>query len=77
MLGAIHYKHVTDMAWSPDGLRLAVTSHDGYCTLALFSPGELGEPLPACDTPDVGSIKAEITARFGQKVLCGCCMVQD
>ena len=30
---------------SSDGLVLAVSSSDGYCSLVGFEPGELGEPL--------------------------------
>lgn len=45
VLGAIHYKHVTDLAWSHDGRYLLSSSGDGYCSLAAFKEGELGRPL--------------------------------
>lgn len=45
VLAAVHMKHITDLAWSPDGRYLVATSHDGYCTIVQFEPGELGEPL--------------------------------
>lgn len=39
------------MAWAPDGLTLAISSHDGYCTLACFNKGELGQVLPSESLP--------------------------
>lgn len=39
----IHYTHLTDLSWSPDGLTLVVSSTDGYCSFVLFSREELGE----------------------------------
>lgn len=38
----IHYTRLTDITWSPDGLILACSSTDGYCTFVTFSPNELG-----------------------------------
>lgn len=51
LLGALHYAAITDLAWSRDGRFLAVSSYDGYCSLAAFAPGELGEPLSAEELP--------------------------
>lgn len=39
----IHYTHLTDLSWSPDGLTLVVSSTDGYCSFILFTMEELGE----------------------------------
>ncbi|XP_054713511.1 chromatin assembly factor 1 subunit B-like [Uloborus diversus] len=39
----IHYTHLTDMTWSPDGLTLVASSTDGYCSFLIFTPEELGE----------------------------------
>lgn len=39
----IHYTHLTDLSWSPDGLTLVVSSTDGYCSFILFTQEELGE----------------------------------
>ena len=44
-LGALHPEPITDVAWSCDGRFLAVSSYDGYCSVAAFAPGELGTPL--------------------------------
>ena len=34
------------LAWSPDGRMIAVSSHDGYCSLISFAENELGTPIP-------------------------------
>lgn len=41
----IHYAGLTDLAWSPDGKILFVSSCDGFCSIITFSEGELGEVL--------------------------------
>lgn len=45
ILAGIHYAAITDIAWSPDGCYLALSSQDGYCTLLKFEPDELGLPI--------------------------------
>lgn len=40
----IHYHQISDLAWSPDGQFLLVSSTDGYCTIITFDEGELGVP---------------------------------
>lgn len=40
----IHYTRLSDIAWSPDGRLLMISSTDGYCTFVTFAHGELGEP---------------------------------
>lgn len=62
VLGAIHLKHITDLAWSPDGRYLVASSHDGYCTVVSFEPGELGEPLKN-HRHDAMSIRTEMAQR--------------
>ncbi|KAF8795575.1 chromatin assembly factor 1 subunit B-like [Argiope bruennichi] len=39
----IHYTHLTDLTWSPDGKILVASSTDGYCSFLVFGDGELGE----------------------------------
>ncbi|OCB91854.1 WD40 repeat-like protein [Sanghuangporus baumii] len=36
LLTKLHYDEFTDMAWSPDGQCLMLTSRDGYCTIVIF-----------------------------------------
>ena len=43
VIGQIHYANLTDMSWSRDGRMLVISSTDSYCTVILFSEGELGE----------------------------------
>ena len=40
----IHYHTLSDLAWTPDGKTLAVSSTDGYVTFISFSDEELGKP---------------------------------
>ncbi|KAL7142018.1 hypothetical protein ABFS83_08G094300 [Erythranthe nasuta] len=42
----VHYAAITDIAWSPAGNYLALSSQDGYCTLLEFDNQELGLPIP-------------------------------
>lgn len=37
-----HYAPLTDLAWSPNGESLWMTSQDGYCSVISFDSGELG-----------------------------------
>ncbi|GBL86407.1 Chromatin assembly factor 1 subunit B [Araneus ventricosus] len=39
----IHYTHLTDLTWSPDGRILVASSTDGYCSFLVFGDDELGE----------------------------------
>lgn len=43
-LQKIHYTRLTDLAWSGDGLILAASSTDGFCTVVTFEQDELGIP---------------------------------
>ena len=43
ILGGLHLEQITDLAWSPDGLTLIISSYDGYCRqdillLIFFAP---------------------------------------
>lgn len=46
----IHCASLTDIAWSTDGLQLALSSSDGYCSFVRFDQGELGAELLVCLT---------------------------
>lgn len=53
VIANIHYARLTDLAWSSDGMVLAVSSADGFCTLVSFEDGELGTAYtPAEDESD-------------------------
>ncbi|KAG8383807.1 hypothetical protein BUALT_Bualt04G0052200 [Buddleja alternifolia] len=45
IVAGIHYAAITDIAWSPTGNYLALSSQDGYCTLLQFENEELGSPM--------------------------------
>nr|GMC98776.1 chromatin assembly factor 1 subunit FAS2 [Ipomoea batatas] len=45
VIAGLHYAAVTDIAWSPDGKFLALSSQDGYSTLLEFENEELGTPF--------------------------------
>jgi len=52
----IHYTGLTDLAWSPCGNILVVSSSDGFCSVVTFEPGELGEeikPSSAVPSPSI------------------------
>ena len=49
--GALHCAAITDLAWSPDGQSIAVSSYDGYCSIIAFDTGDLGTPFPADQLP--------------------------
>ncbi|KAJ1921066.1 Chromatin assembly factor 1 subunit [Mycoemilia scoparia] len=50
-LSGLHYASITDIAWSPDGRSLMVTSTDGFATLVSFDQNELG--IISCMEQDV------------------------
>ncbi|KAI8818420.1 WD40-repeat-containing domain protein [Fimicolochytrium jonesii] len=66
-LSGLHYATLTDLAWSPDGCTLLITSTDGFCSVISFEKGELGEtieaPHKAAIDPSIGTPPASPTAR--------------
>ena len=42
VVGGLHCAPITDVAWHPSGLLLAVSSTDGFVSFVSFSEGELG-----------------------------------
>jgi len=50
-VAGMHAATITDLAWSPDGRMLFVSSYDGYVSAITFAPGALGEPLPPAALP--------------------------
>jgi chromatin assembly factor 1 subunit B len=42
----LHYAGFTDIAWSPDGQTMMLSSADGYCSMVVFDFGELGAVHP-------------------------------
>ncbi|KAJ1972749.1 Chromatin assembly factor 1 subunit, partial [Dimargaris xerosporica] len=65
-LANFHYATLTDVAWSPDCRYLIMTSTDGYCSVVVFEPNELGTfyvgSADALDAPTL-STAAPDTAR--------------
>lgn len=47
----LHYAAFTDLAWSPDGQSLMMSSSDGYCSIAVFDYHELGRPYQYSEQP--------------------------
>ena len=63
LLGGLHPEPVTDAAWSCDGRWLAVSSYDGYVSVARFAEGELGVPLDAQAVPPHIRARADAAAK--------------
>ena len=47
----LHCSSITDLAWSPSGTYLALSSNDCYVSLVKWEEGELGTPLPLDQYP--------------------------
>ncbi|CCG82053.1 putative Chromatin assembly factor 1 subunit B [Taphrina deformans PYCC 5710] len=43
ILSNLHYATFTDLAWSPDGHTLMMTSTDGFCSACVFDEEDLGQ----------------------------------
>jgi len=57
----IHYTGLTDLAWSPCGSILVVSSSDGFCSVVTFAPGELGEELkPSSLVPSPATLPSSL-----------------
>ncbi|XP_011099756.1 chromatin assembly factor 1 subunit FAS2 isoform X2 [Sesamum indicum] len=54
IVAGVHYAAITDIAWSPIGNYLVLSSQDGYCTLLEFENQELGSPMSLSEKPVVG-----------------------
>eukprot|EP00798_Chlamydomonas_sp_ICE-L_P022059 gene22059-29124_t len=69
LVGGLHIAAITDLAWAPDGRCLAVSSHDGYCSLVTFEKGELGTPAPIDSLPPaVAACATKLAAqRFAER----------
>eukprot|EP00898_Chlorokybus_atmophyticus_P003827 jgi/Chlat1/4445/Chrsp29S00330 len=52
ILAGLHMAAITDLAWSRDARYLAISSADGYCSIATFAPDELGTPASLQDLPE-------------------------
>lgn len=50
-VGGLHLASHSDICWLPGATGVIVTSVDGYLSKIMFSPGELGTPLPVDDVP--------------------------
>ena len=59
---------MTDLAWSADGRLLAASSHDGYCTMASFAPGDLGTPLKDASNVTAAALRAAIATKRSEQV---------
>ncbi|XP_027073947.1 chromatin assembly factor 1 subunit FAS2 [Coffea arabica] len=53
ILAGLHYAAITDIAWSPNGKYLALSSQDGYCTLLEFQNQELGSSVPVSEERNI------------------------
>jgi chromatin assembly factor 1 subunit B len=49
----LHYDKVTDVAWSPSGRTLLLSSIDGYCSMLCFDDADVGTPLARDELPAV------------------------
>ncbi|KAK7042652.1 WD-repeats-region domain-containing protein [Favolaschia claudopus] len=58
LLTKLHYDEFTDLAWSPDGQCLMLSSRDGYCTLITFD-----EILPTHHTQQAALQLQQIAAQ--------------
>lgn len=75
VISQLHYAPLTDLAWSPDGRMLFLSSRDGYCSALSFGPQELGQvwtgrfdPLAHAKAAQEAAQAAEATlaAQFAQ-----------
>lgn len=49
IVGNLHYTPLTDLAWSPDGSLLMISSTDGFCSYISFQSDTLGKRISAED----------------------------
>ena len=66
LISGLHCASLTDLAWSRCGTKMAVSSHDGYCSIISFDEGELGTPLPEKEEePEATEARPEAEAAKG------------
>jgi chromatin assembly factor 1 subunit B len=51
-VAGVHYAELTDLAWTPDGSALLVSSTDGSVSVVALSSDEIGVPLPEDKLPE-------------------------
>lgn len=60
----IHFDSITDIAWSKDGLFLAVSSRDCFCSIIAFDKGELGQQVDPEELPQhINEVVQKVGAR--------------
>jgi len=67
LLRNIHYHQISDLSWSSDGRVLIVSSTDGFCTIATFEKGELGDIYIKPQRVSERQAKQEETKKEGLK----------
>ncbi|XP_021713903.1 chromatin assembly factor 1 subunit FAS2-like [Chenopodium quinoa] len=77
ILAGLHYAAITDIAWSPDGKYLALSSQDGYCTLVEFQSDELGTPIPFPDGKTTSSHVDETSSQKKPEAMVAKASVKD
>ena len=45
IFGNIHFATITDLSWSSDGLKLMISSNDGFCSIVSFEHSDFGVVL--------------------------------
>jgi chromatin assembly factor 1 subunit B len=51
-LSGLHCTSHTDLSWSCDGQALMISSTDGYCSVVMFEPHEIGVPIDERALPE-------------------------
>ncbi|OMJ16172.1 Chromatin assembly factor 1 subunit B [Smittium culicis] len=69
-LGDLHYGSITDLAWTPDGMFLLITSTDGFVSIVSFDHEEFGKPfLCKIQDDDKSTLVPEIRKQVSVEVL--------
>ncbi|OMJ29196.1 Chromatin assembly factor 1 subunit B [Smittium culicis] len=69
-LGDLHYGSITDLAWTPDGMFLLITSTDGFVSIVSFDHEEFGKPfLSKIPGNDTSTMFPEIRKQVSVEVL--------
>ncbi|XP_005109746.1 chromatin assembly factor 1 subunit B [Aplysia californica] len=67
LLKNIHYHQISDLSWSGDGKVLVISSTDGFCTIATFEDGELGEVYTKANTDEGVSVPSTVPKGVSSK----------